>query len=81
MTFPNCNTMREGVLVSAVLLLLGVVLILAASRLLPDIDALLLTTNTLGIVSLLLAPLVLLATVILTLAWPGARQQMRDCNH
>ena len=60
---------------------LGVVLILAASRLLPDIDALLLTTNTLGIVSLLLAPLVLLATVILTLAWPGARQQMRDCNH
>jgi hypothetical protein len=81
MTFPNCNTMREGVLVSAVLLLLGVVLILAASRLLPDIDALLLTTNTLGIVSLLLAPLVLFATVILTLAWPGARQQMRDCNH
>lgn len=81
MTFPNCNTMREGVVVSALLLLLGVVLILAASRLLPDIDALLLAINTLGIVSLLLAPLVLLATFIVTLAWPGAEQRLRDCNH
>ena len=73
--------MREGVILSAVLLLLGVVLIFAASRLLPDIDALLLTTNTLGIVSLLLAPLVLLATVALTLAWPDAKQRLHDCNH
>ncbi len=73
--------MREGVIVSALLLLLGVVLIFAASRLLPDIDALLLTTNTLGIVSLLLAPAVLLATVVLTLAWPGAKQRLHDCNH
>jgi len=81
MSFPNCNTMREGVLVSAALLVVGAVLIFASSRLLPDIDMLLLATNAIGITSLLLAPLVLLATVMVTLVWPGARQRMQDCNH
>ena len=73
--------MREGVIVSTALLMLGAVLIYASSRLLPDIDLLLLATNAIGITSLLLAPLVLLATFVVTLAWPGARQRMQDCNH
>ena len=81
MAFPNCTTMREGVVISAVLLLLGVALILASAHLLPHIDALLLTANTIGIASLLLAPLVLVTTFILSLAWPGASRRLRDCNH
>ena len=81
MAFPNCNTLREGVIVSAALLVLGALLIIASSRLLPDIDMLLLVTNAIGIASLLLAPLVLLTTVLIILAWPGAKQRMQDCNH
>ena len=81
MKFLSCDTMREGVIVSAAFLVVGAVLIVFASRLLPDVASLPLVANVLGIVSLLLAPLVLLSTFIATVVWPGSKKKLDSCDH
>jgi len=79
MKFLSCETMRDGVIVSASFLLTGTVLIFLASRLLPDVAYLPLIANVLGIVTLLLAPLILISTFIATVL-PGAKKKLDQCD-
>ncbi len=79
MKFLSCDTMREGVIVSASFLLTGAVLIFAASRLLPDVAYLPLIANVLGIVTLLLAPVILISTFIATVL-PGSKKKLDQCD-
>jgi hypothetical protein len=81
MKLLSCDTMREGVVVSGAFLVVGAVLIFFASQLLPNIAYLRLVANVLGIVSLLLAPLVLISTFIVTVVWPGSRKKLDQCDH
>jgi hypothetical protein len=74
----SCDTMREGVIVSGAFLMVGAVLIFFASRLLPDIAYLPLIANVLGIATLLLSPLILISTFIVTVV---AKKKMDECDH
>ncbi len=72
--------MREGVLISAVLLILGVLLLSLAVWVLPNILMLPAIANVVGIVSLLMAPLFLLVAMVMAV-WPGSARYLADCNH
>ncbi len=80
MSIPKCTLMREGVLVSALLLTLGVLFLSLAVWVLPDVLLLPLIANFLGIASLLLAPVFLIAALIMAV-WPGSEKYFADCNH
>lgn len=80
MKFLSCDTMREGVIVSFSFLIVGVVLLFSAMKLLPDVAHLPLIADVLGIISLLLAPAVLLSTFVITV-WPGSKKKMDSCEH
>jgi hypothetical protein len=80
MRLITCETMRDGIVVSTAFLGIGAVLIYAAGSFLPDVAALRLVANVLGIVSLFLAPIVLISTFIATV-WPGSRKKMDSCEH
>jgi hypothetical protein len=81
MKFLSCETMREGVIVSGAFLAVGAVLIFFAAHLLPAVAYLPLVANVLGIVSLLLSPLVLISTFLVTVVWPGSRKKLDSCDH
>jgi hypothetical protein len=83
MKLLSCNTMREGVIVSGAFLVVGATLIFFAAYLLPstNISYLPLIANFLGIVSLLLAPLILISTFIATVMWPGSKKKLDQCDH
>jgi hypothetical protein len=81
MKLLSCDTMREGVVVSGAFLVVGAVLIFFAARLLPDVAYLPLIANVLGIISLLLAPLILISTFIVTVVWPGSSKKLDSCDH
>jgi hypothetical protein len=74
----SCDTMREGVIVSGAFLAVGAVLIFFAAHLLPDIAYLPLIATVLGIVTLLLSPLILISTFIVTVV---AKKKMDECDH
>ncbi len=80
MRLITCETMRDGILVSAAFLTVGVVLIYAAAKLLPDVAYLPLIANVLGIVSLFIAPVTLISTFVVSV-WPGSRKKMDSCEH
>lgn len=80
MKLVSCNTMREGVIVSFSFLIVGVVLLFSAIKLLPNVAYLPMIANVLGVISLLMAPVVLVSTLIATL-WPGAKKKMDGCEH
>lgn len=79
MRLLTCETMRDGVIVSVVFLLIGVVLIYAAANFLPAVASLPLIANVLGIICLLLAPLVLISTFLATV-WPGSKKKLEQCD-
>ncbi len=79
MRLLTCETMRDGVVVSAVFLLMGAVLIYAAANFLPPVASLPLIANVLGIICLLLAPLVLISTFLATV-WPGSKKKLEQCD-
>lgn len=79
MRLLTCETMRDGVIVSAVFLVMGAVLIYAAANFLPPVASLPLIANVLGIICLLLAPLVLISTFVATV-WPGSKKKLEQCN-
>jgi hypothetical protein len=79
MRLLTCETMRDGVIVSAVFLILGEVLIYAAANLLPPVASLPLIANVLGIICLLLAPLVLIST-FLAPVWPGSKKKLEQSD-
>lgn len=79
MRLLTCETMRDGVIVSVVFLLMGAVLIYAAANVLPPVASLPLIANVLGIICLLLAPLVLISTFLATV-WPGSKKKLEQCD-
>jgi hypothetical protein len=79
MRLLTCQTMRDGVMVSAAFLVMGGVLIYAAARFLPAVASLPLIANVLGIICLLLAPIILISTFLAT-AWPGAKKKLEQCD-
>jgi len=81
MKLLSCDTMREGVIVSGAFLVMGATLIFFAARLLPTVAYLPLIANVIGIVSLLLAPLILISTFIATVMWPGSKKKLDQCDH
>lgn len=81
MKLLSCDTMREGVIVSGAFLVVGATLIFFASQLLPNVAYLPIIANVLGIITLLLAPLVLISTFIMTVVWPGSKKKLDSCDH
>lgn len=63
----GCKTLREGVLVSAVFFVGGVLLALAAQYVVPDLLHMNHAVLLLGFVLLLLSPIVLISTFLLSL--------------
>lgn len=80
MKFISCNTMRDGVIVSLSFLIVGVALIFLASRVLPQVAFLPLIANIFGIISILISPVILISTFIMTV-WPGSKKKMDNCDH
>jgi len=62
----GCKTLREGVLVSAIFFIGGVLLALAAQYVVPDLLHMNHAVLLLGFVLLLLSPIVLISTFLLT---------------
>lgn len=76
----GCKTLREGVMVSAVFLIGGVLLALAAQYVVPDWLHLNLVVLLLGFVLLLLSPIVLISTFLLSVL-PGIERDSEKCEH
>ena len=76
----GCKTMREGVLASAVFFGAGVLMILAGTRVLPDIAYMQHIALLIGFLLLLFAPVILISTFLLSVL-PGARKKMDNCQH
>lgn len=76
----GCKTMREGVTVSAVFLVGAVALFLAAQYVVPDLMNLHYIVLFLALVMIMLAPVVLISTFLLSVL-PGAREKMDKCEH
>jgi hypothetical protein len=72
--------MREGVVVSAVFLVGGLLLTLAAQHIVPAMLHMNLVVLFLGFVLLLLAPIVLVSTFLLTIM-PGVKHDVDQCDH
>jgi uncharacterized membrane protein len=75
-----CETMRDGVLVAFSFLILGAILIFLASGVLPETAYISLIALVLGIACILIAPITLISTFILTV-WPGSKKKMDECEH
>lgn len=80
MKLISCNTMREGVIVALSFLFIGGGLVFLAASVLPDTYYLKLIADVLGIACILLAPVTIITTFIVTV-WPGSRKKMDDCEH
>lgn len=80
MKIIGCDTMREGIIVAFVFLVFGSILIFLANTVLPDIFYTPLITMLLGIVCILMVPIILISTFILTV-WPGSKKKMDKCDH
>ena len=75
----GCKTLREGVLVSVVFFVGGLLLTLAAQHVVPDMLHMNHAVLLLGFVLLLLAPVVLVSTFLLSI-WPG-NEKDDQCEH
>ena len=76
----GCKTMREGVLASSIFFLAGVLMILAGTRLVPDVAYMQHIVLLIGFLLLLFAPVILISTFLLSVL-PGARKKMDNCEH
>ena len=76
----GCKTMREGVVVSSIFFIAGIVMILAGTKIVPDIFYMQQIVMFAGLLLLLFAPLILISTFLLTVL-PGAREKMDKCEH
>jgi hypothetical protein len=76
----GCKTLREGVVVSAVFLVGGLLLTLAAQHIVPAMLHMNRVVLFLGFVLLLLAPIVLVSTFLLTIM-PGVKHDVDQCDH
>jgi len=74
-----CETMRDGVVVAFAFLILGSILIFLAGSVLPEVAYLQLIAMLLGIICILIAPVTLISTFIMTV-WPGSKKKMDECE-
>lgn len=80
MKLISCTTMREGVIVSMVFLLMGGGLVFLAATVLPQVAYLPLIANVIGIFCILFAPFILISTFIVTVL-PKSKEKMDKCDH
>jgi hypothetical protein len=76
----GCKTMREGVVVTTIFFFAGILMILAAVNIVPDVFHMQHVVMFAGLILLLFAPLILIATFLLSVL-PGAKEKMDKCEH
>ncbi|MCG7917678.1 MAG: hypothetical protein N0E37_07970 [Candidatus Thiodiazotropha taylori] len=76
----GCKTMREGVVVSSIFFIAGILMILAGSNIVPNILYMQQIVMFAGLLLLLFAPLILIATFLLSVL-PGAKENLDKCDH
>ncbi|MES9979440.1 MAG: hypothetical protein ABW115_09085 [Candidatus Thiodiazotropha sp. 6PLUC6] len=76
----GCKTMREGVLVSSIFFIAGILMILAGTNVVPDLLYMQQLVMFAGLLLLLFAPLILIATFLLSVL-PGAKENLDKCEH
>lgn len=76
----GCKTMREGVLVTTIFFFAGILMILAGTKIVPEIFYMQHIVMFTGLLLLLFAPLILIATFLLSVL-PGAKEKMDQCEH
>ncbi|HPE81477.1 MAG: hypothetical protein R3E46_17465 [Sedimenticolaceae bacterium] len=76
----GCKTLREGVVVAVTFFVAGLLTTLAGQHVVPALLHMNHMVLLLGFVMLLLAPLVLISTFLLSV-WPGAHQKTEKCDH
>ena len=76
----GCKTMREGVTVSIIFFAAAMLMILAGQHVVPDLAYMPHIVMAVGLLLLLLAPVVLVSTFLLSVL-PGAREKLDKCEH
>ena len=76
----GCQTMREGVIATIIFFIAGVLLILSGAGIVPEIWHLNLIVVLVGFLLLLLAPVILVSTFLLSVL-PKAKERMDRCDH
>ncbi|MBK5967691.1 MULTISPECIES: hypothetical protein [Thiorhodovibrio] len=77
----GCETMRDGVVVAGIFFAAAVALFMAARYVVPaDIAHLQAIVLLLALVLIMLAPVVLISTFLLSVL-PGAREKLGRCEH
>lgn len=76
----GCKTLREGVVASAIFFLAAVLMILAGRYVVPDVLQAPYLVMALGLFMLLLAPVILVSTFLLSVL-PGAKEKLDQCEH
>lgn len=76
----GCKTMREGVVATAIFFIAGVLIILAGVKIVPEIWHLNHIVTLSGFILLLLAPIILVSTFLLSVL-PKAKERMDKCEH
>jgi len=76
----GCQTMREGVIATIIFFIAGVLIILAGAGIVPAIWHLNHIVVFAGFLLLLLAPIILVSTFLLSVL-PKAKERMDKCEH
>ncbi|MBL7001045.1 MAG: hypothetical protein ISR73_14360 [Gammaproteobacteria bacterium] len=76
----GCQTMREGVTSSLIFFIAGILLILVAMHVVPQIWNLNHIVMLFGFVVLLLSPIILISTFLISVL-PNSRKKMDQCDH
>jgi len=76
----GCETMRDGVVVSAIFFAAAMLLFLAARFVVPDLLYLQQIVLFFALVLTIMAPVILVSTFLLS-AIPGARKKLDKCEH
>ena len=76
----GCKTMREGVLVTIIFFIAGILITLAGVNIVPAVWHLNHIIFLAGFLLLLLAPIILVSTFLLSVL-PDAKKRMEQCEH
>ena len=76
----GCKTMREGVVVTAVFLIVGIVMTLAGVKVVPDFAYMKHIVMLVGFLLMLFAPVILISTFLISVL-PGVKEKMDKCDH
>ncbi|MCU7853961.1 MAG: hypothetical protein KZQ80_17315 [Candidatus Thiodiazotropha sp. (ex Monitilora ramsayi)] len=76
----GCKEMREGVVVSAIFFMSGILMFLAASYVVPDFGVVRHIVILAGLLLMLLAPIILVSTFLLSVL-PSSKKETESCGH